>query len=74
MTRLPILSGEEMIEILETAGFEVQHQNGSKNILNRKRSLDIRFPDPKHKTIRQGLLQAIIHGDGSDPRRVSKAC
>lgn len=64
MPKLPILSGKELIRILEKAGFEVQYQKGSHVILKRNRSPHIRLPVPNHKTIKQGLLRAIIREAG----------
>ena len=64
MPRLPVLSGEEVIRILEQAGFEVHHQKGSHVVLKQTSSPHTRLPVPKHKTIKRGLLRAIIREAG----------
>lgn len=50
--------------ILRRAGFEVHHQKGSHIILKRTSSPNIRLVVPGHRTIKPGLLRAIIRDAG----------
>ncbi len=65
MPKLGIFSGEEIIRIMEKAGFVSARQKGSHMIMQKK--LDdgtITVPVPMHKTIKIGTLQSIIRQSG----------
>ena len=64
MPKLPVLSGEEVIRILERVGFEVHYQKGSHVILKQTGPPHTRLPVPMHKTIKRGLLRALIRQAG----------
>jgi predicted RNA binding protein YcfA (HicA-like mRNA interferase family) len=60
MSKLPVLSGEEVIKKLTKHGYQVVRQKGSHV---RLRHINSRFKPitvPLHKTIKPGLLHQII--------------
>ena len=64
MTKLPSLSGKEVIKALSKAGYIVDHQKGSHIIL---RNLDPpyrRLTIPNHPMIAKGTLHAIVRQAG----------
>ena len=64
MTKLPSLSGKEVIKALSKAGYIVDHQKGSHIIL---RNLDHpyrRLTIPNHAIIAKGTLRAIMRQAG----------
>lgn len=64
MGKLPVLSGREVIEALQKAGFQVHHQTGSHVILKQAGPPYIRLSVPDHRTIKRGLLRATIREAG----------
>lgn len=61
MPKLPILSGDELIKILELFGFIQVRQKGSHVILKQKSlNQSIGTVVPKHKEIAEGTLRAIL--------------
>ena len=65
MTRLPVLSGNDLVKILSKAGFQFARQKGSHIILvkfveNKKRAVVV----PNHKEIDRGTLSEIIRQAG----------
>ena len=65
MTRLPVLSGSDLVKILSKAGFQFVRQKGSHIILvkfteSKKRAVVV----PNHKEIDRGTLSEIIRQAG----------
>lgn len=65
MTRLPVLSGSDLIKILSKVGFQFARQKGSHIILvkfveSKKRAVVV----PNHKEIDRGTLLEIIRQAG----------
>ena len=65
MTRLPVLSGNDLVKILSKAGFQFARQKGSHIILikvteGKKRAVVV----PNHKEIDRGTLSEIIRQAG----------
>jgi len=65
MTRLPVLSGNDLVKILSKAGFQFARQKGSHIILvkfaeSKKRAVVV----PNHKEIDRGTLSEIIRQAG----------
>jgi predicted RNA binding protein YcfA (HicA-like mRNA interferase family) len=58
MSKLPVISGEELIKVLKKLGYEVVRQKGSHVRLKAegKPSLTV----PCHKTLKPGLLNKIL--------------
>ena len=65
MSRLPILSGDEVIKILTKAGFLSVRQKGSHILMKGvyKNSLRI-FPVPRHKELKKGTLAGVLRQAG----------
>jgi predicted RNA binding protein YcfA (HicA-like mRNA interferase family) len=64
MTKLPSdLSGQDLVKVLQKAGFAVQRQRGNHIILRRKLP-HARVVVPNHKTLRVGTLRATLHEAG----------
>ena len=65
MTRLPVLSGSDLIKILSKVGFQFVRQKGNHIILvkfteSKKRAVVV----PNHKEIDRGTLSEIIRQAG----------
>jgi len=63
MSKLPVLSGKELIKILQKAGFEFRRQKGSHVILV-KESIKKAVVVPIHSEIDKGTLIEIIRQAG----------
>lgn len=66
MTKLPRISGKEVIRALEKHGFFIKRQSGSHVIMRHQTDLMRRCVIPLHgsKTIKPGTLQSILRGAG----------
>ncbi len=64
MTRLPALSGREVVKALSQIGYELDRQRGSHMILRHREPPFRRLVVPDHKEIRRGTLRAIIRQAG----------
>jgi predicted RNA binding protein YcfA (HicA-like mRNA interferase family) len=64
MTRLPIVSGREVMKALRKIGYELDHQKGSHMILRNINPPYRRLTVPDHKEIAKGTLRAIIRQAG----------
>ncbi len=60
MTRLPVLSGADLVRPLTRLGFEVDRQTGSHVILRQVEPPHRRLTIPNHKVLAKGTLRAII--------------
>ena len=58
MPQLPVLSGEEIIKILETIGYEKVRRQSSHIRLSHPERKSITVPD--YKTVSRGLLRKIL--------------
>ncbi len=63
MSKLPRLSGQELVSILKKVGFYVKRQHGSHIILRRDEPF-AQTVVPDHKEIDRGTLRAIIRQAG----------
>ena len=63
MSKLPIVSGREVIKILNTHGFKTRRQKGSHVILKHPSS-GIMLVVPNHKVLDRGTLRSIIRQSG----------
>jgi predicted RNA binding protein YcfA (HicA-like mRNA interferase family) len=64
LTRLPALSGREVVKALSQIGYELDRQRGSHMILRHREPPFRRLVVPDHKEIRRGTLRAIIRQAG----------
>ncbi len=66
MTKLPRISGKEVIRALEKHGFFIKRQSGSHVIMRHQTDLIRRCIVPLHgsKTVKPGTLYSILKGAG----------
>jgi len=64
MTKLPVVSGREVMKALRKIGYEIDHQKGSHMILRNINPPYRRLTVPDHKEIAKGTLRAIIRQAG----------
>jgi predicted RNA binding protein YcfA (HicA-like mRNA interferase family) len=60
VSKLPVVSGRDVVRALHRIGYEIDHQTGSHMILRRSTSPFRRLTVPDHKEIAKGTLRAII--------------
>ncbi|WP_420629135.1 type II toxin-antitoxin system HicA family toxin [Candidatus Leptofilum sp.] len=59
MSKLPQISGQECVKVLQKAGFYIKRQKGSHIILRRDEPF-AQLVVPDHKQLDRGTLRAII--------------
>lgn len=64
MTKLPVVSGEEICKVLNKIGYEKEHQTGSHIILRNVNPPHRRLTIPNHREIAKGTLMSIIRQAG----------
>lgn len=64
MSKLPVVSGKELCNILKKIGYFIDHQTGSHIILRNENPPYRRLTVPNHKEIAKGTLRAIIRQAG----------
>ena len=64
MSKLPVLSGQELCKLLAKVGYHVGHQTGSHIILRNENPPHRRLTVPMHREIAKGTLRAIIRQAG----------
>ncbi|MEJ2672408.1 MAG: type II toxin-antitoxin system HicA family toxin [Deltaproteobacteria bacterium] len=64
MTKLPVVSGRQLVKALAKAGYLFDHQHGSHIILRHQSPPHRRLTIPDHKEISKGTLRQIIRESG----------
>ena len=64
MTKLPVVSGEQVIKALKRAGFYAHHQKGSHVTLCMEEHPQVRVVVPNHRVVKKGTLRSIIRDAG----------
>jgi predicted RNA binding protein YcfA (HicA-like mRNA interferase family) len=64
MTRLPVVSGKDVVKALARKGYEFDHQRGSHIVLRQRNSPYRRVTIPDHEEIARGTLRSIIREVG----------
>lgn len=64
MTRLPVVSGRQLVKALRRIGYLQDHQKGSHIILRHETPPYRRLTVPDHKEIAKGTLRAILREAG----------
>lgn len=74
MTKLPRISGKEVIRALEKHGFFIKRQSGSHIIMRHQTDLARRCVIPVHgsKIVKPGTLQSILRGAGLSVEEFAK--
>ena len=64
MSKLPVISGKELCQVLSKVDYLVDHQTGSHVILRNGKPPFRRLTVPNHKEIAKGTLRSIIRQAG----------
>lgn len=64
MTRLPVVSGRDLVKALFRIGYQQDHQRGSHIILRKDSPPHRRLTIPDHKEIAKGTLRSILREAG----------
>ena len=64
MSKLPVVSGQEVVKALARLGYDVDHQRGSHIVLRHHSPPYRRLTVPDHKEIAKGTLRAILREAG----------
>ena len=64
MSKLPVLSGQDLVTMLAKIGYEFDHQRGSHIVLRQSTAPYRRVTIPNHKEIARGTLRSIIREVG----------
>ena len=73
MAKLPVLSGPDLVRVLEKAGFKLIRQRGSHVVLQkREASQVITTVVPQHKELATGTLRAILRQAHLEPEHLAK--
>ncbi len=64
MSKLPVISGIEVIKALSKIDYVIDHQTGSHIILRNEKPPHRRLTIPNHKELSKGTLRAIIRQSG----------
>ena len=64
MTKLPVVSGRDLVKALAKMGYSSDHQTGSHIILRHHEPPHRRLTIPNHKEIAKGTLKNIIREAG----------
>ena len=64
MSRLPRVSGREVVKTLRKIGYEIDHQTGSHIVLRHSSPPHRRITVPDHKELAKGILRALIRQVG----------
>ncbi|GAB4479389.1 MAG: type II toxin-antitoxin system HicA family toxin [Burkholderiaceae bacterium] len=70
MTKLPQVSGPDLVRALQKAGFSVRRQHGS-HIIMRRDSPFAQTVVPNHPQIDRGTLRAILRQVGITPEQLN---
>jgi predicted RNA binding protein YcfA (HicA-like mRNA interferase family) len=64
LSKLPIVSGQELCKFLKKIGYSIDHQTGSHIILRNTNPPHRRLTVPNHREIAKGTLRAILRQAG----------
>ena len=64
MTRLPVVSGRDIVRAMEKIGYELDRQRGSHMVLRQALPPFRRLTIPDHKEVAKGTLRAILRQAG----------
>jgi predicted RNA binding protein YcfA (HicA-like mRNA interferase family) len=64
MTKLPVVSGRQLVKALIKIGYEIDNQRGSHMFLRHRRPPHRRLTVPDHKEIAKGTLRNILRESG----------
>ena len=71
MSKLPVISGRQLVHVLEQAGFALQRQRGSHMMLWRA-DPPTTLSVPDHRELDRGTLRAILRQAGISPSQLAE--
>jgi predicted RNA binding protein YcfA (HicA-like mRNA interferase family) len=71
MSKLPVISGRQLVRALEPASFTVDRQRGSHMMLVRFEPATM-LSVPDHRELDRGTLRALLRQAGVSPDRLAK--
>ena len=71
MTKLPIISGRDLVRVLRNFGFQLDRQKGSHMILFRADPVTT-LSVPDHRELDRGTLRALLRQAGISPEELSR--
>jgi predicted RNA binding protein YcfA (HicA-like mRNA interferase family) len=71
MTKLPVLSGRELVRALQKVGFTIDRQRGSHIMLFRP-APPTTLSVPDHRELDRGTLRAILRQAGITPEQLAE--
>jgi predicted RNA binding protein YcfA (HicA-like mRNA interferase family) len=73
VTRLPSISGQQVVHAFERLGYKLDHQRGSHIVLRQTEEPHRRLVVPNHPTVAKGTLRALIREAGLTVREFREA-
>jgi predicted RNA binding protein YcfA (HicA-like mRNA interferase family) len=64
LSKLPVVSGREVVKALEKVGYAFDHQRGSHMVIRLTQPPHRRLTVPDHREVAKGTLRAIIRESG----------
>ena len=64
MSRLPVVSGKDLVRAFEQVGYALSHQTGSHIILRHASTPHRHLSIPNHREIAKGTLRGLIRDAG----------
>ena len=71
MSKLPVISGRELVRALRQVGFELDRQKGSHMILFRPEP-QTTLSVPDHRELDRGTLRSVLRQAGISPEEFSR--
>ncbi len=73
MSKLPLVSASDLIQVLQKQGFQVLRQKGSHIVLQKRTPEEVRTTVvPNHSEIAKGTLRSILRQTGITPDQLIK--
>jgi len=64
LSRLPVVSGKDLVRVFEQVGYAVSHQTGSHIILRHTNPPHRHLSIPNHREVAKGTLRGLIRDAG----------
>lgn len=64
MSKLPVVSGQDLCKALKEMGYSIDHQTGSHIILRNENPPHRRLTVPNHQEVAKGTLRSILRQAG----------
>lgn len=71
MSKLPVISGRELVQVLARVGFQLDRQHGSHMILFRA-DPPTTLSVPDHRELDRGTLRALLRTAGVSPEELQR--